>query len=88
MRQGAIFSAVLHLTVFVMLFFGLPSMAPDALLAPEIPIEIITFPEPSEPLPEKPSPNRSRNPSPSLRRSRRPSPSRSLNTSRPRPSPR
>jgi outer membrane biosynthesis protein TonB len=52
MRQGAIFSAGLHLTVFVMLFFGLPSMAPDALLAPPIPIEIVTFVEPPEPQPE------------------------------------
>jgi hypothetical protein len=48
MRQGAIFSVVLHLSVLVMLFFGLPSMAPDALLAPPIPIEIVTFVEPSE----------------------------------------
>ena len=52
MRQGAIFSVVLHLSVLVMLFFGLPSMAPDALLAPPIPIEIVTFVEPSEPQPE------------------------------------
>ncbi len=52
MRQGAIFSVLLHLSVFVMLLVGLPSMAPDALLAPPIPIEIVTFVEPPEPQPE------------------------------------
>lgn len=49
MRQGAIYSALLHLSVLVMLFVGLPSMAPDALLAPPIPIEIVTFVEQPEP---------------------------------------
>lgn len=52
MRQGAIFSAVLHLSVLVVLFVGLPSIAPDELLAPPIPIEIVTFAEQPEPVPE------------------------------------
>lgn len=66
MRQGAIYSALLHLSVLVMLFVGLPSMTPDALLAPPIPIEIVTFveqpeskaePEPEpEPVAELPPP--------------------------------
>jgi outer membrane biosynthesis protein TonB len=49
MRQGAIYSALLHLSVIVMLVVGLPSMAPDALLAPPIPIEIVTSIEQPEP---------------------------------------
>lgn len=59
MRQGAIYSAVLHLLVLVMLLVGLPSMAPEALLAPPIPIEIVTAVEqpPAKPEPEaKPEP--------------------------------
>ncbi len=52
MRQGAIYSALLHVSVLVMLLVGLPSMAPDALLAPPIPIEIVTAVEQPEPKPE------------------------------------
>jgi outer membrane biosynthesis protein TonB len=52
MRQGAIYSALLHVSVLVVLLIGLPSMAPDALLAPPIPIEIVTFVEQPEPKPE------------------------------------
>jgi len=52
MRQGAIYSAILHLSVIVMLVVGLPSIAPEALLAPPIPIEIVTAIEQPEPVPE------------------------------------
>ena len=52
MRQGAIYSALLHASVLVVLLVGLPSMAPDALLAPPIPIEIVTAVEQPEPKPE------------------------------------
>ncbi len=52
MRQGAIYSALLHVSVLVILLVGLPSMAPDALLAPPIPIEIVTAVEQPEPKPE------------------------------------
>ncbi len=52
MRNGALFSALLHLSVLVLLVIGPFSFAPDAALAPLIPIEIVSIVEQSEPEPE------------------------------------
>ncbi len=52
MRNGALFSALLHLSVLVLLVIGPFSFAPDAALAPLIPIEIVSVVEQSEPEPE------------------------------------
>ncbi len=52
MRQGAIFSAILHGSLLVLLVAGLPSIAPEAVLAPPIPIEIVALSELPEPAPE------------------------------------
>jgi len=51
MRQGALFSALLHLSVLLLLIIGPFSFAPDAALAPPIAIEIVSIIEQSEPEP-------------------------------------
>ncbi len=52
MRQGVLFSALLHLTVLVLFLVGPFSFSPQADLAPPIPIEIISALDLSEPEPE------------------------------------
>lgn len=65
MRQGAILSAILHGSLLVLLVIGLPSLSPDAVLAPPIPIEIVTLSEIPEPSPEsEPAPEPEAEPEP------------------------
>ena len=52
MRNGALFSALLHLSVLLLLIIGPFSFAPDAALAPLISIEIVSVVEQSKPEPE------------------------------------
>lgn len=56
MRNGAILSGVLHLTIFLVLVFGLPSFVTPLEVAPPIPVELVVLeeaPEVSEPEPVK-----------------------------------
>ena len=55
MRNGAILSGVLHLTIFLVLVFGLPSFVTPLEVAPPIPVELVVLeeaPEVPEPEPE------------------------------------
>jgi outer membrane biosynthesis protein TonB len=52
MRNGALYSALLHVFVLLLFIIGPFTFAPDAALAPPIAIEIISIVEQSEPEPE------------------------------------
>ncbi|MEM7225046.1 MAG: hypothetical protein AAF495_18865 [Pseudomonadota bacterium] len=66
MRNGAIFSGILHLSIFVVLVFGLPSFVTPLEVTPPIPVELVVLEEELEvPEPElEPEPVKEAEPEP------------------------